>query len=587
MHMKEKVMLVAMPWHQADIVSVQLGCLKAFLKENGIDVDSRHYYKDIVGYVDIPTYRLILYSNTGELLFAALLFPEKRDTIKEYIEKTIRGPFDFESCAASLETYMSDILNDVAWEDYHIVGFTTTHEQFLASAYLAKLIKEKNPEIKTVFGGMILVGELALNIVEFLPFVDCVVLGEGEIPLLKLSHAHKEGNYSEVPSLVYKNNGEIQVNTKKEVIQDLDRLPPPDYTDYFDYNLKSTMENLYPRLSVEASRGCWWAKCVFCVENTEWRKLYRRKTAGKVVSEIKELTRTWRSLNLIFTDPDVSDKIDIFEAIRDLEMDLNISAEVTGFATKESLKILKDAGVKNVQIGIESFNDRLLKIYNKGVGLMKMVELLKSCNELGIHLSYNIIVGAPFETKEDLDVISKNIEYINYFYPPHVSQFVVSYQSLIYHNLEKYGITEIFPPEEVKTFYPGNLGEYLTPVLSFHAGYDFEPKSKLDYTRISSQIEEWRRIFSLNPSAICKRGEDFLIIEIRTDESESNIIVEEKAEKLVYLLCMEKSLTLDDIAREFPDIPKEKIEKIVNKFVISKLMFTDGKKYLSLASLEP
>lgn len=59
-----------------------------------------------------------------------------------------------------------------------------------------------------------------------------------------------------------------------------------------------------------------------------------------------------------------------------------------------------------------------------------------------------------------------------------------------------------------------------------------------------------------------------------------------KTGKQVYLSCMEKPFTLDDIARGFPDIPKEKIENIVDKFVKAKFMFTDGKKYLSLASLE-
>ena len=154
-------MLVAMPWHQADIVSVQLGCLKAFLKEHNVGVDSRHYYKDILGYVDVPTYRTILYSNIGELLFAALLFPEKKNTIKEYIKKTVERPFDFESCTARIEEYINDILEDATWKDYHLVGFSSTHEQFLASSYAAKRIKEKYPDIKTVFGGMLLVGELA------------------------------------------------------------------------------------------------------------------------------------------------------------------------------------------------------------------------------------------------------------------------------------------------------------------------------------------------------------------------------------------------------------------------------------------
>lgn len=588
-HMRKKVMLIGMPWHQADILSIQLGCLKAFLNnyEGNVQVDTRHYYKDIVGYLNIPTYREILYSNTGELFFAALMFPEKRNAIEKFIKNKLGKDFDFEGCLTSIEMFVRDILKDVAWQDYYIVGFTTTHGQFLASSFLAKLVKERVPETKIVFGGMLLVGELACSILEVFPFIDFIVTGEGEIPLRKLALAlREEERLVEVPSLVYKDDGTIQVNAQKEIVHDLDSLPLPDYVDYFRYNLQPGAEIPYTKISVEASRGCWWGKCVFCVENTEWRRLYRRKTSQKVVGEIENLTRKWKSLDLVFTDPDVSDKIDVFEAIQELDVDLNISAEVTGFITKKSLKILRNAGVSSIQIGIESFNNRLLTIYNKGVDLMKMVELLKWCGELGISLCYNVIVGAPFETQEDLKIIGDNIEYLKYLQPPRISHFLVSYQSMIFFNPEKYNISELLPPEEVKMCYPMELSENLTPLLSFHAGYDFKPENRLDYTKILSKIEEWERTNSLQPSLFCKRGEDFINIEMKTREKGEHIIVEGEIERQIYLLCMEQSQSIEDIHKKFPDTLREEIEDICNRFVQSTLMFTDGKRYFSLASFK-
>jgi radical SAM superfamily enzyme YgiQ (UPF0313 family) len=372
---------------------------------------------------------------------------------------------------------------------------------------------------------------------------------------------------------------------KKKYIPNLDTLPIPDYTDYFKYSLKPNAKIFHPKISLEASRGCWWGRCTFCIENTKWRRLYRRKSAKKVVEEIKYQTRKYNSLDLIFCDPDVSDKIDIFQEIKKINLDLNISAEVTGFITRNSLKILREAGVKNIQIGIESFSNKLLKFYNKGVTLIKMIELLKWCKEFGINVSYNIIIGSPFETKKDIEEICKNIDYLMFFQPPFISNFVVSYQSRIYHFPERYGITKLLPSKEIRRCYPRRISEKLAPLLSFHVGYDFIPKNKLNYSSLLLKIKKWREYANYQPSLLCYRGEDFLDIQIKTKNSISHNIIKGKLEKDIYLFCLDYSKSLNEIYKQFPNVNKRKIQRILRNFVRLKFMFTDGTKYLSLASL--
>lgn len=576
-----------MPWHQSNILSIQLGSLKSFLEKNDFKVDSRHYYKDIISYINISMYEEILCSHIGELFFAALLFPRKRNYIREVIKNKLGKNFNFERCLKNISVFIDDILKDVTWSKYDIVCFTITHEQFLSSLFLAKLLKSKFPGIKIVFGGLLLVDNLAKNIIKLFPFIDYVVMGEGEIPLLELLFAF-EGKeiFSRIPSLVYKKKGRILINPQKEIVYDINSFSVPDYTDFFKYNLKSSNKIFYPRISIEASRGCWWGKCIFCVENKGWHKSYRRKTSSRVVNEIEILTKKNKTTNFIFTDSDISDKIDIFREIKNLRLKLNIRAEVSGFISKKSLEILRQAGVTTIQIGIESFSERLLKIYNKGVRLMKMVELLKWCKELGIELYYNIILGAPFELKEDLGTIIENMEFLKYFQPPHISRFVVSYQSLICHNPKKYGIIKLLPPTDVRKCYPKDLNEKLTPLLSFHAGYDFRPRSKLRYNKIFSKIKKWRKISSLKPSLICRRDKNILDIEKKVNNRTQHFIIKREIEKQIYLLCIGHSVSIHKIIKTFPEVTKEKIEQTLRKFVKSKLMFTDNKNYFSLASLE-
>ncbi len=584
--MGNKIMLISMPWHQADILSLQIGCLKAFLKKNNVKVDSRHYYKDIISYIDIDTYKKILYSNVGEVLFAALLFPEKKKDIKKVVMKKLGKNFNFNQVLRNIKKFIYDILKDVTWANYSLVGFTTTHEQTVSSLLLAKLLKSEFPTIKIVFGGILLVDEIAINLIKTFPFIDYVVMGEGEIPFLNLVYAlRKKIKFSKIPSLVYRKNDIIYVNKKKKYISNLNNLPIPNYEDYFNYSLLPTTKILHPKISIEASRGCWWGRCTFCIENTRWRKPYRRKTANKVIEEIKYLTKKYNSLDLIFCDSDVSDKIDIFRKIKNLNLDFNISVEVTGFITKDALKILRDAGVKNIQIGIEAFNEKLLKIYNKGVNLIKMIELLKWCKELGINLSYNIIIGSPFETKRDIKETIRNVKYLKFFQPPYISNFVVSYQSQIYYSPEKYEITKLLPSKETRKCYPKEVSEKLTPLLSFHAGYEFKPKNKLNYNSLLLEVKRWRKYANYKPTLVCHRGEDFLDIEVKA-KTINHIIIKGGLEKNIYLFCIDRSKNLNEIYKQFSNVPKERIQKILKKFIRLKLMFTDGARYLSLASLK-
>lgn len=570
-----------MPWHQADILSIQLGGLKAFLEAKGKKVDTRHYYKDIINYIDIGCYKKILYSGIGDLLFAAILFPEKKEFIKEVTLKKVKGNFNFEKTILNIKKFLKDILDDIEWKKYHLIGFTTTHQQIVPSLLLSKLIKKRCPKVRIVFGGMLLVGKVAKEIIEIFSYVDYIIMGEGEKPLLNLvDHLENGTSISRIKSIVYRDNNNTHVNIKKDYILDINLLPFPDYDDYFKFYLKKRCI-LHPKISIEAGRGCSWGKCTFCVENTDWRKNYRKKTIKKVVKEIIYQIKKYQTVEVLFCDPSVADKIDVFKEISKIPLDLKISAEVTSFISKSGLKALKDAGVSNIQIGIESFSDRLIKVYNKGTGLMKMVEILKWCKELGINLSYNIIIDSPFETKKDIIEIRKNINYLRFFQPPFVSKFVVSYESQMYYELSKYKINRIYPPYEVSKCYPQKIAINLTPLISFHGGYSFKPKNKINYKDIILKIKEWKAEYP-SSSLICFRGENFLDIESNINGEIDHIIIEGRLEKEIYLICMDASKSINEILNKIK-CKKKKLLEILNRFIKLKIMFYSNGRYLSLA----
>ena len=66
------------------------------------------------------------------------------------------------------------------WGRYDVIGFSSTFNQNLASLKLAKLIKEKYPSVKIMFGGANFESEMGLEYFRVFPWIDFVVPGEAE-----------------------------------------------------------------------------------------------------------------------------------------------------------------------------------------------------------------------------------------------------------------------------------------------------------------------------------------------------------------------------------------------------------------------
>lgn len=63
-------------------------------------------------------------------------------------------------------------------------------------------------------------------------------------------------------------------------------------------------------------------------------------------------------------------------------------------------KDFKDAGVCVAEIGLETFNDNILKAYRKPSSEAMTVKAVEACNACGIHLIANVIIGLSEETEE-------------------------------------------------------------------------------------------------------------------------------------------------------------------------------------------
>ena len=81
-----------------------------------------------------------------------------------------------------------------------MVGFTSTFDQNVASLTLAKLIKDLYPDVRIVFGGANFDGEMGLEYFRAFPWIDHVVVGEGEEPFPALVKGILTGQADRIPS---------------------------------------------------------------------------------------------------------------------------------------------------------------------------------------------------------------------------------------------------------------------------------------------------------------------------------------------------------------------------------------------------
>jgi anaerobic magnesium-protoporphyrin IX monomethyl ester cyclase len=330
---------------------------------------------------------------------------------------------------------------------FKLIGFSNlASDGFFFSLLLARRIKQKT-STPLVFGGsyITLFGHLYPGISDY---VDYMITGDGGEPLLKLvAYLNNEIPVSEVPSLIYKENGQLRSNPQK--CYPLEDAALPDYTGLpVDlYRVPQYGNNM--RLYYQLSRGCS-GKCSFCSFRGGSEKL-EFKSYDKIIRELKQLKERNKSNSFVFCDNAINISNDFLEGLCDLfiKKDLGISwlanAKVNNF-NRRLLKKMKQAGCRILSFGIESGSDRILKMMNKESSFLEASQVLKDVFDAGIKNEISLICGFPHEKQEDIDqtieFVRKNGRFISVI-RPHI--FSLYYGSDIYFKPGKYGIENLTP----------------------------------------------------------------------------------------------------------------------------------------------
>jgi anaerobic magnesium-protoporphyrin IX monomethyl ester cyclase len=246
--------------------------------------------------------------------------------------------------------------------------------------------------------------------------VDVICTGEGEYPTLELLNRIRDGKeYTNIPSLTFKIDGEIIKNENRPFIQQpyLDELPFPDRELMRDFPIWKQRTGF-----ITAGRGCPYT-CSFCFNHVSMKtqdgRWTRLRTVENVIQELHWLKDVYKVILIHFQDDTfILNKKWLSEFLpryRD-EIKLPFICNVRGDLTNpELVTMLAEAGCCRVAMGIESGSDELrMKILNKKMSNDQIIEACDLYNQHGIKIMGQNIFGAPGETVETaMSTIDLNI----------------------------------------------------------------------------------------------------------------------------------------------------------------------------------
>jgi radical SAM superfamily enzyme YgiQ (UPF0313 family) len=173
------------------------------------------------------------------------------------------------------------------------------------------------------------------------------------------------------------------------------------------YQRHLTIENYFigylkhPYLSFYTGRGCK-SRCTFCLwPQTVGGHRYRVRSVGHVIEELRWAIAAFPQVKEFFFDDDtLTDNLPrVEELARQIgKLGITWSCNVKGNVPRETLKVMRDNGLRLVVVGYESGNQQILHNIKKGMLVDVARRFTKDCHELGIAIHGTFILGLPGET---------------------------------------------------------------------------------------------------------------------------------------------------------------------------------------------
>jgi ribosomal peptide maturation radical SAM protein 1 len=522
--------LVNMPICSLSQPSLALGVIQAQLRQAGYDSRTHNFNLDFAQQLGIRRYMSIGFFTGVNPRVAEWLFAEQAwgevfgpsaheltARCNESNDHNQQNPPWVETARHDLiPVYLQRCIAQLAEDGApRIVAFSCTFFQTIASLALGRLIKQRFPRVKLVYGGACFHSEMGAEIMQQAPWIDAVSTGEADDVVLPLFAALDDDRpLAGLQGIVYRDEfGLVQPGPPSRPVsrEVLDDLPDPDFDDFFTdakrlglYGMPEWQRRVI--LPFESSRGCWWGEkqhCTFCGLNGSGMA-YRARSADKVDRTLRHFAshypgRFYQAADNILSMGYFHDLLPRL-AEQPLGDGIALFYEVKSNLNRTQIAAMARAGIVYVQPGIESLSTHVLQLMRKGVTGLHNVFFLKCCLEHGIMCFWNLLTRVPGEEPADYRQQEAWLPKLFHLYPPTGVATIKCHRDSPYFFAPGRWIENIRP----QSWYAGLFPERRVNLFRVAYYFDADWKQTLEessYAALTTLVQEWTRVWRQEESA--------------------------------------------------------------------------------------
>ncbi|MEU1283376.1 RiPP maturation radical SAM C-methyltransferase [Kitasatospora sp. NPDC005856] len=615
-----RIVLLHMPWGAIDVPSLALGILHTAAERAGHRVEVRYANLDFVDWAaetagfGADDYQYFseksYFQGAGDWAFAGALYGDDspapdRDGIDGIdgggnADDGFAGYFAYLTTSGASEreialtratralapAFITRLVEELAADPPDLVGFTTTFQQNTASLAAARLLKQRCPQVRTVFGGANCDGPQGAALHRNFPFLDYVVRGEGEAAFPALLEALRAGgDLSTVPGLCWRDDsGTSTANGMSRRPLPPSAILAPRYEGFFERLDASVAAGwVDPKLVVEGSRGCWWGEkhhCTFCGLNGSSME-FRSKAPADFLEEVLTLAERHQLLDVYVVDNilDMGYFDTVLKSLAELPVDLRLHFEIKANLRRHQFQLLGDSGAAQVQPGIESLSTRVLRIMDKGVTGCQNVRALRDAQSAGVSVTWNYLYGFPGEQPDDYESVIGQLPVLHHLDPPTGAGRIAIERFSPYFDRPELGFAITRPAFQYRATYRLPESELAELAYVFTA-----PPRGIGGAlaeRLSAAVDTW--IARFPDSRLSYRDEGGRIVLVNTRPGYDWRVVElaDPVEIAAFRL-LERPRSEAALAARVPG-GAAAVESVLERFTALGLLFHDGDGYLQVA----
>jgi ribosomal peptide maturation radical SAM protein 1 len=467
--------------------------------------------------------------------------------------------------------------------------------QMAGSLALSKAVKEREPGVVTILCGNICDGVSGEALVRSFAWVDAVIHGDIEGVAMEVVQALLSGTPPRsLPGTSFRSpEGTIVLGGGQRNTWDINNAVIPEYDEFFEkLDTLALGQELRESVAmpIETSRGCWWGAkrhCRFCA--LFGQIVYTAKTVENVLEEVRTLADRYRhhrfnAMDYILRQQDCDE---LLEGLTGLHSDYHFFFESKSGLSLERMIKYRDAGIRSIQVGIESFSTSILQLMDKGVTGLQNLRTLKFGAWLDLDVAWNIITGIPGEAPSDYQWMADLVKSIIHFQPGNFGRLAVVRHSPYFKAPERHGLI-VGPPRPIySVLYPATEAQLADLAQVFTYTYESGTDPDVYTEPMKEAMQHWRAV---QPGAAktltyARLGERINIHDRRPGLNPA-IYRLDKLESRIYGLALDivdLSTIQEDPVVKAAGLSLEDVQDFCASLMEARLMVGEGTKVLGLA----